>query len=76
VPYNQNLVQIVGDAAYLYFTYTHPRISTNKEHATKLQKTDARPKRYVTNQFIVLYEKLQLSSKGLFRTENIFQTNF
>jgi hypothetical protein len=58
VPYIQNLVQFVGDAAYLYFIYTYPRISTYKEHAKKSQKTDSRPKRYVTNQFIVLYEKL------------------
>jgi hypothetical protein len=58
VPYIQNLVQFVRDAAYLYFIYTYPRISPNTEHAKKLQKTDSRPKRYVTNQFIVLYEKL------------------
>ena len=38
MPYIQNLVQFVGDAAYLYFICTYPRVSTNTEHAKNLQK--------------------------------------
>jgi hypothetical protein len=51
-------MQFVGDAAFLYFIYAYPRISTKTEHEKKLQKTDSRPKPYVTNQFTVFYEKL------------------
>ena len=33
VPYIQNLAQFVGNAAYLYFIYIYPRLSTNTGHA-------------------------------------------